>query len=253
MARKLNGSSQYLEHSAAALSGPPFTFACWALVTALPSANQALLSLSNSGGGNLFQLQVRGAASGKPIGMQVSSGSNSQAVTSAGPSANVWFHAAGWVASSTSRAAYLNGGNKGTDSTSIANPTGLNETDVGVYWSSTGRAGWFAGAVAEAAIWNAVLSDAEIAALAAGVLPRRVRPQNLLAYWPLGGLLAPEPDLSGNAQNLTVAGATAANHAPVTLLTPKKRTPCDVLPAMSAFSIHRPFVSVPRLHPVFLE
>ena len=41
------------------------------------------------------------------------------------------------------------------------------------------------GSLAEAAIWNAALSDAEVAALATGVSPLLVRPGSLVFYAPL--------------------------------------------------------------------
>lgn len=73
----------------------------------------------------------------------------------------------------------------------------------------------FAGTIAEVGIWDVVLSDAEILALAAGVSPRQVRPGSLKGYWPLYGAGSPEPDLSGNQNNMTVSSAAAADHAPV--------------------------------------
>ena len=41
---------------------------------------------------------------------------------------------------------------------------------------------WFSGDIAEVGIWNVDLSAAEIAALAKGVSPALIRPQNLLPH-----------------------------------------------------------------------
>jgi Concanavalin A-like lectin/glucanases superfamily len=80
------------------------------------------------------------------------------------------------------------------------------------------------GNLAEANIWNVSLNAGEVAALAAGVKPNRVRPNSLKRYWPLWGLASPEPDLSSFAGNATLTGTAQANHAPVTLFTPRSIT-----------------------------
>ena len=77
------------------------------------------------------------------------------------------------------------------------------------------------GRIAEAAIWNVALADAEIAALARGIKPNHIRPGNLVLYCPLWGTHGPEIDLSGNGNDLTLNGTGRANHSPVTLFTPK--------------------------------
>ena len=41
------------------------------------------------------------------------------------------------------------------------------------------------GQIAEAAIWNVALTDGEIASLAKGFKPTRIRPQSLVFYAPL--------------------------------------------------------------------
>jgi hypothetical protein len=90
----------------------------------------------------------------------------------------------------------------------------LNRTTIGRRTNSA-LSGYYSGRVAEAAIWSVALADAEIAALAAGVLPYRVRPGSLLAYWPLWGQHSPEIDLAKGTFPLPVTGATLGNHAPV--------------------------------------
>lgn len=243
MARNFSGSGQYLGYSGVAVTAAPLTMACWFNAAAIGST---MLSLGNSAGGSDFEILL--GASGA-VNARCSPGA--AAATSTQATANVWYHAAGVFASSTSRTAYLNGGGAGSNSTS-GTPSGLNQTGIGQLWINS-HSNLFQGKIAEAAVWNAALAAAEIAALAAGALPRHVRPQNLVAYWPLFGLLSPEPDLSGNGQSLTVTGATAANHAPVTLFTRKARTPCDVFNPAVTVLIHPPHATRPRLHPAYLE
>jgi len=69
------------------------------------------------------------------------------------------------------------------------------------------------GLIAEHAIWTAGLTADEVAALARGVSPRRIR--SPLSYHPLWGLDTIEPDLTGNSNHGTLSGTTRGNHAPV--------------------------------------
>ena len=89
----------------------------------------------------------------------------------------------------------------------------------------------FTGNLAEIAMWSVTLTDAEIAALATGVRPNRVRPAAVVGYWPLWGVSSPEPDVSGNGYTLTLVGSPPqANHAPVALLSSPRRLP-NILPS----------------------
>jgi hypothetical protein len=124
-----------------------------------------------------------------------------------GVTANVWHHGAAVFASSTSRTPYLNGVAGSTETTSKV-PASVNRISVG----RLGRLapiGYMDGNIAEAAIWNVALTQAEISALATGALPVNVRPSALVFYAPLLGGDSPEPDLSGGGRPLTVTGATS--------------------------------------------
>jgi hypothetical protein len=68
---------------------------------------------------------------------------------------------------------------------------------------------FFAGRIAEAGVWNAALTDAEIASLADGMTCDKVRPQSLVFYAPL------VRDLIDAKGGLTITNnntATVANH-----------------------------------------
>jgi hypothetical protein len=73
----------------------------------------------------------------------------------------------------------------------------------------------FTGRIAEVAVWNIAMSDAEVQALTLGAHPLRFRPTNLIFYFPLWGVASPEPNLSGYAYHGTVTGAVLADHAPL--------------------------------------
>jgi hypothetical protein len=112
--------------------------------------------------GHPFAVDIAGSNYQRTGDFSDNGAANSGATTATGPSDNTWFHAAGWAASSTSRAAYFNGGAKATDSTSITNPTGINTTDLGVLHAGNTTSQFFNGNPAVGKIWNRVLSDAEI-------------------------------------------------------------------------------------------
>lgn len=73
--------------------------------------------------------------------------------------------------------------------------------------------GYFDGDIAEAAIWNVALSDAEIAMLAKGLSPLRVRPASLVSYVPMNGAASPVIDIVAGA-GWAPSGITAASSNP---------------------------------------
>ncbi|MFS2087150.1 LamG-like jellyroll fold domain-containing protein, partial [Stenotrophomonas geniculata] len=76
-----------------------------------------------------------------------------------------WNHALAVFASSTSRAAYLNGASKGTNVQS-SSPTGVNRTTTSMVYVSAASSLFFPGDLAEVAMWNVALTDADAAILA---------------------------------------------------------------------------------------
>jgi hypothetical protein len=109
---------------------------------------------------------------------------------------NTYAHIAAVFAAVDDRRVYLNGGNKVTDDATSKTPAGIDTTSIGRR-STSAPALYASGRIAEAAIYNAALTDDEIAELAAGASPLLVRPDALVAYWPLVGRDYPEPDLVG--------------------------------------------------------
>lgn len=219
MARLFNdASSEYLEYSSAVLTAVPITMAAW-FRSDDAVATQSLVSISrNATTEERFQLRANGSPAGDPVQALATANNNATvgtASTSTGYSVNTWHHAAGVFTSSTSRAAFIDGGSKGTNTTNVT-PGTLNTTSLGAYAIPAGRSQYMSGRIAEAAIWNAALSDDEIAVLARGVSPLYVRPSALAAYWPLWGLHSPEINLTSANLSMTVSGPVYENHAPVT-------------------------------------
>lgn len=70
------------------------------------------------------------------------------------------------------------------------------------------------GDVAHVALWNVALTDDEVASLAAGVSPLRMRRDALIAYWPVGGQ-SPEPDVVGGFDLVVTNGPVQSEEPPI--------------------------------------
>jgi len=184
MARLFDAASaQYLEIDQAVVTAVPFTMACWANFADNTDLQYVMALADLSEPDQSFRLGKDTPGNENDIIAVSYDGTTKKASTTAKATAGTWHHICGVFASSTSRAAYLDGGNKGTDTTS-STPTGIDRTSIGRVGDST--PGYDTdGAVAEAAIWNAALTDAEVVVLATGVSPLLVRPQSLVFYMPL--------------------------------------------------------------------
>lgn len=200
-------SSQFLEKTSAVLTAVPLSMACWYR----PVATNVLYNLMCLGvvsnPNNFFALRHR--ATNVVNATTDTAGTGVNAATSTGATAGTWAHACGVWASVTSRAAYINGGSKGTNAVS-STPVGINGTLIGALYSGP-KTNFTDGDIAEAAIWNIDLSDADALSLSKGVSPACVRPEALVAYWPLIGKFSPELDY-WRRNELTVSGATQVAH-----------------------------------------
>ena len=175
---RLFTSAQRLEKTSAVITAYPFTIAAWVYDDGTSTSFPFLVGCSTSGTTtNTTRLQLYLDNTGV---VSAGIGANAAAATAA-RSTNTWFHACGVFASTTSRAAYLNGGSKGTNASSTAFPTGMNRTSINA-WNAGASVG-IAGNIAHVAIWKVALADAEVLELAAGILPTRIRPQSLISYW----------------------------------------------------------------------
>ncbi len=189
MSRTNDGTSgNYLRDlSNTPVTAAPFTFACWAYTTGHPGAGAAfgLMSAANSGRSNDddWELYIFGASSTcRFLARDTGSG---LAETSSGATLSQWNHYCGVESASNSRAAYINGGSKGTDATTKT-PDGVNRFGLMLFFDSSVSSN-LDGQIAWPAVWDVALSDAEVAALAAGASPLTVRPESLVSFWPLTG------------------------------------------------------------------
>lgn len=208
MARTCSGTvSVYLSNG----TTPPVTsgvgtVACWVKTAAL-TVDQLIAYFNNVSGANYRAMRIVGGT-GQIGSASDSAGGIVESRSSSGVSIGVWAHAAATWNSGSSRFAFLNGA-KGTDAggtESIA----VDRFAIGAIAPAGGTI------VAEMGLWNAVLTDGEVLALAKGFAPSVIRPQSLVGYWPLFGNDSPEPDRSRSRYDLTLVSTPAkADHPPI--------------------------------------
>lgn len=194
MARKFSGSSaNYLEALARApLNALPVTISAWVSpnLTLINGATSAFLSIGPSAAANRLQCTVTGTVGNETFQFSARNTSDvsGAAQSPTGLKNNTWAHFAGVTPSTTSRTAYLNGVAGTTNTTSIdSTPSAWSRTVIGARRDSVGIGLPIFAEVADVAIWNIELTTREIQLLATGVSPLRIRPDKLVAYWPLNG------------------------------------------------------------------
>lgn len=183
-----SASSEYLLDAASpVISSHPFSMACWFKPVASNVNYSLMISATNSAVGNLYGLSARGGNTPFTLVAQsLYSSQYSYAAASTGYSAGVWHHAVGVWASNTSRAVYLNGGNKGTNSDNRP-VSGVQRFAIGCNGRPSPGA-FMNGSILWPAVWDVALTDNEAASLASGINPLLIRPDNLIFFSPLGNL-----------------------------------------------------------------
>mgnify|MGYP001558445184 CR=1 FL=1 len=186
------------------------TMACWSYQ---PTAVALGAAITLHGSLDLYMdqryLNLETVAGGV-IGCWSNENSNWEGSTVSGYTADTWHHIGGVWDGNSSRTAYLNG-SAGTTNT-VTRTITSSTTIIGAYSGFGGYQGFWPGYLAEAAMWDAALTAAEMATMADGFSPLLVRPGNLVAYWPLYGRISTEPDYVGGF-NMTLTGGDAnADH-----------------------------------------
>ncbi len=200
MARELNGSSQLLFTNGTPVTAAPLSLVGWGYTDTL-TGKRCLLNVNHENGsaGGFAHWSLGMDGGNDKAYFQASSGTDRTAIASVTSTISTWEHYAGVEVSASSRACYLNGGNKGTESTSTT-PGTTTQVVLGS-WSRGADAlvqifDRWDGRIAELGIYNDSLTDNEVATLAAGFRPISVRSANCVAYWPLWGFHDPEVCLS---------------------------------------------------------
>ena len=195
-----NGTSDELS-GAAILTAAPLSICAW-VNSDSATARQVIVSLGLSSGDHRFTLGLQGDVSDN-VEFTTRDTASSVALTSTTYSAGTWHHVCGVTAAANSRAAYLDGGGKGTSAGS-ATPVGIDSASIG---RRPVTAQFFNGRIAEVGIWNRALSDAEVLSLSKGFSPACLR-TGLVNYTKLVRTVQDE----ARAFAWTTTGTTVADH-----------------------------------------
>lgn len=206
----VTASAQSLSRSGAVLTAIPITFAAWARINDL-TTDSGIMACGDTGGTSYFGIRVV-QTTGIPQAVARSASVNANAAAGAAITLNQWHHVCGVYTNNSSRACFLDGANKGTNATAVT-PASLDTTAIGATYFSGVLQVPADGDVAEVAMWNAALTDAEVALLASGVSPMTVRPASLIAYWPITGRVSPEISFVGEFP-MTLNGAPVQSQHP---------------------------------------
>lgn len=194
MARNFNGSTDYLQYTPQVTDVVPATVSVWFNLANTTGA-KTLFALGGEDGTGVQEVAV--LCVGSAFWALEQNISNVQAISSATLAATTWYHGCAVFATHSSRAAYINGANKGTDVNFAEAGSAITpRTRIGQRANATNDQKWN-GYIAEIGVWNVALTDAEVAVLATGISPLAVRPASLVAYWPLIGKYSPEIDVVG--------------------------------------------------------
>lgn len=210
--------------------------ACWFNSDSSTAAQDLFSLVPDTGTNDGFRLRAGGDLGGDPVQMKSrEGGAEDSCSTSSGYTTGTWTHALGIVAGIADRRVYINGGSKGTDTTSRdVTLASTSKVSVGAYRTDN-TFNETDGRVAECAIWNVALTDADALVLAAGYSPLFVRPDALVFYAPLVRHLN---DVKRGVA-LTATGAVVADHPRIIM--PKRRQPYSVTAAGGTF---KPFWAV---------
>lgn len=178
----VRASNQFIECSTATVTAYPITLSGWFKTDDL-TTNQVVVANATSGTGVGVYLIFRGVSAGDPISATDYDGSTSAQANSGGSvSANTWYHGGAVFNGASSRDVFLNGTKTSNTTTTSTNLASTDRTNIGALISTNSH---FSGNLAEVGIWNVALTDAEMAILATGVSPLRVRPSALVFYAPM--------------------------------------------------------------------
>jgi hypothetical protein len=204
MSLLFNGTSDRADIAAAIVTATPCTLVCWVKASSINVNLSSILQIADdTGGQNNFRLQTGDGASQVVVANSRAASSSSEASSTLGISdTTLWHLATARFISSTSRAADLDGSNRG-DNTTSSTPVSLAITRAGL---RVGGDAGFAGRLAHMAVYNVALSDAQISALRT-TTPASVLPGNLVAYWPMTAAGTPGNDVIGS-NHFTITGAS---------------------------------------------
>jgi len=214
MARGVYSTSNYLLYGGGIITATPLTIACWVYPTAF-TGSVALASLSSADAAPEGWDIGLNSTSGAVYATSFDGGTGTSGNTS-GVTQNAWSHVAGVFVSATSRFAYKNGVS-GAENATSSSPTNIVRTAIGGLIRSASPSNYYSANedyIAEVGYWNVALTAADILQLAAGYSPLFVKPESLVAYYPLirGDASGDEPDLMGGLKMVETGTVAVQTH-----------------------------------------
>lgn len=204
------GSTQYYENTSCPISSAVgTTIAVWARRTsAITGQIFALSRTTLEGRYNVFA----GTGADRWGGTVTDNAGTSGAPSFTTTVDTNWHHVCLTFDSSSLRTLYLDGSSVATNTTALGAHT-TEQVHIGTRRVLGTLANYWGGDIAECGAWNAILDTAEIASLAKGVPPIKVRPQSLEFYCPLVGKATNEADrVAGYTMTASASAPTAAAH-----------------------------------------
>ena len=195
----------------------PITISCWVRCSTTNN-NMAIVSIQSN--------NVAGAAlSRRFLGVLGSSGFSGQWTTDALDASTrilgdpivpgQLYHVCAVFASTTSRDLYVDGALQASDTDAPTTGFQGHKVLIGMRFTTSIAYGqFFDGMIAEVAIWNVALSQAQILAIAKGRDPRAVSPTQPLVYWPMYGDGSEEMGWNYNP-SLTISNSPARTNHPI--------------------------------------
>lgn len=198
---------------ASTYSGSTLTIALYVKITAHPLTNDVFLAYGNSASSANDSHYIRTESTDNMWAMRsTDSAAASNLATVTLDIDNTWTPIVGVIAADDNRAIYIGSrSNAGTNGGTRNVADALQYIRVG---EQLGGAADAVGLIAEVAIWNSVLSNADIDAYMSGTPASSVAAANLVGYWPLSADNATQTNLGVDTSgDLTVTSATySADH-----------------------------------------
>lgn len=195
----------------------PVTLACFIKVTD-HLVNDALVGLGNSNSTVNDSYQLRSTGTDNQWGaVSIGAAGSTSTATNVLNIDGVWAGIVGKFSGDALRDVYVQAlANTGQSTESRAVADVLQFVRLG---ESFAGALDFTGLMAEVAIWNSALSDADITSYLAGTAASQISAANLIGYWPLSASNATQANEGvDTGGDLTVAGATFnADHPTITI------------------------------------
>jgi hypothetical protein len=207
LARSFNGSSDFIScgHNNSFLAPTAISVAAWVNPSALTPTYSAIAS-RNDGAGRFYQMFIKstGKAAFYAAGnstVDVDPGSHSI-------STSTWTHIGMSYDSVNGLLTYVGGISDGTAAANGQLQTGFGTQDLTLGQDLINAGRFFAGAMADFALWNTTITPTQFANLASGQRANTIGSSaNLVAYLPIVGQ-SPEPDKTGNSNNGVLTGTS---------------------------------------------